>query len=78
MSFEDKDQDLNKYFIDMLNALQIKYETGERYSKESISEKVMSKIQNSDILIGIFVKRDETVEGKHKTSEWLVNELGME
>lgn len=69
MSFRDEDSDINNYFTGILNALQIDFETGERYSKESIPEKVKNRIKSSDLLIGILVKRDETINGRFKTPE---------
>ena len=77
MSFREKDNDVNRYFVGMLNALKIDFETGERYSWESIPEKVKNRIKNCDLVIGILTGRDETKNGKFKTSEWLVRELGI-
>lgn len=77
MSFTEEDRDVNDYFMGILNALQIEFETGKRYSWASVPEKVKSKIRNCDLMIGIFTKRDETKDGKYKTAEWLVKELGI-
>ncbi len=77
MSFNEKDSEINKYFTGILDALQVEFETGERYSKESIPEKVKNRIKSSDLLIGILVKRDETINGRYKTPEWLIKEIGI-
>jgi len=77
MNFREKDSDINRYFTGILDALQIEFETGERYSKESIPEKVKNRIKSCDLLIGILVKRDETINGKFKTPEWLIKEIGI-
>lgn len=77
MSFSEKDSDINKYFTGILDALQIDFETGERYSKESIPEKVKNRIKSCDLLIGILVKRYETINGRFKTPEWLIKEIGI-
>ncbi len=77
MSFDDSDKDINNYIKDILGALQIKYETGERYSSESIPEKVRKRILKSYIFIIIFVKRDEIVGGGFTTPSWLLKELGI-
>ena len=77
MSFDEPDQDINQYVIGILNALQIDFETGERYSKESIPEKVQSRIRSSDLFITILVKRDKIEGGGYTTPSWLLKELGI-
>lgn len=77
MSFDKSDQDINKFFTDILKSLQIDYETGERYSKESIPQKVQSRIRSSDLFIVIFVKRDRIETGGYTTPSWLLKELGI-
>jgi len=77
MSFSEKDRDINKYFTGILDALQIEFETGERYSKESVPEKVRNRIRSCDLLIGILVKRDRTIDGRFKIPEWLIKEVGI-
>ena len=75
ISFSEKDRDINDYFKNILTALNIEFETGERYSKDSISEKIKKRIDNSDIIIVIYVKRDELKDGGHTAPSWLINEL---
>lgn len=77
MSFDDTDKDHNEYVTGILKALRIKFETGERYSKKSIPEKVQSRIRDSDLFIAIFVKRDKIESGGYTTPSWLLNELGI-
>jgi hypothetical protein len=77
MSFNESDQDINQYVTGILDALQIKFETGERYSKDSIPEKVQSRIRSSDIFIIIFVNRDKIEGGGFTTPSWLHKELGI-
>ena len=77
MSFDDADKDINEYVTGILKALQINYKTGERYSKESIPEKVQNRIRDSDLFIAIFVKRDKIESGDYTTSSWLLKELGI-
>jgi len=77
MSFDEVDQDVNEYVTGLLNALQIDFETGERYSKDSIPEKVKSRIRSSDLVIFIFVKRDKIEGGGYTTPSWLLKELGI-
>jgi len=77
MSFEEADNDINQYVTGILEALQIDFETGGRYSKDSIPEKVKSRIRNSDLLIIIFVKRAKKEGGGYTTPSWLLKELGI-
>jgi hypothetical protein len=77
MSFDPADQEINNYVTGILRALKIDYETGERYSKESISEKVKNRIETSGLLIGILVNRDKVESGGFATSGWLVKEVGL-
>ena len=77
MSFDETDEDINHYVIGILNALQIHFETGERYSKDSIPQKVQGRIRSSDLLIIIFVKRDKIERGGYTTPSWLLKELGI-
>ena len=77
MSFDKNDKDINEYVTGILNALRIDFETGERYYKGSISEKVQSRIRSSDLFISIFVKRDKIESGGYTTPSWLHKELGI-
>ena len=77
MSFDKSDQDINHYVTGILKALQIDFETGERYSKDSIPQKVQSRIRSSDLFIIIFVKRDKIEGGGYTTPSWLLKELGI-
>jgi|YelNatPaOPRAMG01_1025707.scaffolds.fasta_scaffold13857_3 hypothetical protein len=77
MSFDVSDQDINQYVTGILKSLQIDFKTGERYSKESIPQKVQSRIRNSDLFIIIFVKRDKIEGGGYTTPSWLLKELGI-
>ena len=77
MSFDESDQDINQYVTGLLKALQIDFETGERYSKDSIPQKVQNRIRNSDHFIIIFVKRDKIEGGGYTTPSWLLKELGI-
>ena len=77
MSFDELDQEVNQYVTGILKALQINFETGERYSKDSIPQKVQSRIRSSDLFIIIFVKRDKIEGGGYTTPSWLLKELGI-
>lgn len=77
MSFDEADRDINDYVTGILDALQIDFETGERYSKESIPQKVESRIRSSGLFIVIFVRRDKIESGGYTTPAWLLKELGL-
>ena len=77
MSFSKSDKDINQYFMDILTALNIHFETGERYSKDSIPEKVKKRIISSGLLIIIFVKRDKLETGEYIPPSWLIKERGV-
>jgi hypothetical protein len=77
MSSDPADQEINNYVIGILKSLQIDYETGERYSKESIPEKVKNMIEESELFIGIIVRRDRIEGGGFTTTGWLLKELGL-
>jgi hypothetical protein len=77
MSFDEADRDINNYVTGILDALQIDFETGERYSKESIPQKVESRIRSSGLFIVIFVRRDKIESGGYTTPAWLLKELGL-
>ncbi|MEA3282139.1 MAG: hypothetical protein U9Q68_06185 [Euryarchaeota archaeon] len=76
-SFDTDDKDINEYVTDILEALQIDFETGERYSKGSIPEKVQSRIRSSDLFISILVKRGKLEGGGYAAPPWLHKELGI-
>ena len=77
MSFEPIDNEINEYVTGILEALKVKFETGERYSKDSIPEKVKNRIVNSGFFIVIFVKRNKLEDGSFTTSAWLLREMGL-
>lgn len=77
MSFQENDKEINNYVIGILKALEIDFDTGERYSKDSIPQKVKSRIRNSGLFIAILVNRDKIEGGGYTTPAWLLKELGI-
>lgn len=77
MSFDDSDREINEYITGLLEALRIEFRTGEQYSKDSIPEKVQSRIRGSDLFVAIFVTRDKIEGGGYTTPSWLLKELGI-
>ena len=76
-SFDEVDDEINHYIIGILKALKIDFKTGESYSKDSIPQKVQSRIRNSDLFIIVFVQRDKIESGGYTTPSWLLKELGI-
>jgi uncharacterized Zn finger protein (UPF0148 family) len=77
MSFEEMDKDINEYVTGILKALKVDFETGERYYKDSIPEKVQGRIRSCDLFVTIFVRRDKLEAGGYSTPGWLLKELGI-
>ena len=76
-SFRDQDKEINSYFEAILKALSIEYKTGERYSPDSIPEKIRKRISDADICIGILARREELKTGKCTTGPTMIRELEM-
>jgi len=77
LSFAGSDKRINGYVTSLFDTLQIKFVTGERYSRDSIPKKVRDRILNSDLFIVIFVRRDKISGGGYTTPSWLIKELGI-
>jgi len=77
ISFDDTDKEVNEYVTAILKALQIDFVTGERYSRDSIPQKIRNRIRDSGLFISIFVKRDKIEGGGYTTPSWLLKELGI-
>jgi hypothetical protein len=77
MSFDENDKEINEYIIGILKALKIDFETGERYSKDSVPEKIQNRIRNSGLFVVVFVRRDKIEGGGYTTPSWLLKELGI-
>lgn len=74
-SFEENDKEINEYFENILNTLNIEFITAEKYAGIPIENKIEDLISKCDFLIGIYVKRYETAKkGKRLTSQWLIRE----
>lgn len=74
-SFDDEDREINDYFENILNALEIKFITAEKYAGIPIENKVEDLISKCDFLIGIYVKRYQS-DNKSQilTSQWSIRE----
>ena len=74
-SFDDKDKEINEYFENILNALNIKFITAEKYAGIPVQNKVEDLISKCDFLIGIYVKRYKNAKKSMVlTSQWLIRE----
>lgn len=75
-SFADEDKKVNSHFEAILKALKIEFETGERYSDDSIPQKVRDRIHNSDLMTLILTCREKLESGGYAPPSWLIKEVG--
>ena len=74
-SFAPADRDLVAAVIRLLQAFNIRVETGERPAAASVSLKVRRRIDRCDAFVGIFSRRDKLTGRKaYSTSMWIVDE----
>lgn len=74
-SFADSDAKLNGAIERLLKALGLEVVTGEKPRAEMVSRKVRERIDQCDVFVGVFVRKDK-IEGKDEwsTSPWVVDE----
>lgn len=75
-SFYSEDKGVNDYFEGILKALSIKFDTGERYSSNSIPQKVRDRIHDCDLMILILTHREKLESGGYTPPSWLIKEVG--
>lgn len=74
-SFLASDKNINEAIFRFFSAFGIKVLTGEKPKADSVSKKVKERIEEADLFIGIFTRRDK-IEGKAEwaTSSWVIDE----
>lgn len=74
-SFDSADSVISRFVIDVLTALGVDVETGTKPRAERISEKVKTLIDQQEIFVGVFTRRERIV-GKQQwtTTEWVIDE----
>lgn len=74
-SFADVDKPVVQTVVRLLQAFNIRVETGERPAARSVSEKVRRRIDRCDAFVGIFARR-EKLSGRtaYTTSMWVIDE----
>lgn len=74
-SFAKKDRSVVSSVTQLLEIIGIKVVTGERPSAGLISEKVKTRINQSDAFVGLFTRQDK-ISGKDQwtTSHWVIDE----
>jgi hypothetical protein len=74
-SFSPSDKDLVSTVVRLIEAFDIRVETGERPSADSVSAKVKRRIDRSDAFVGVFTRR-EKLSGReaYTTSAWIIDE----
>lgn len=74
-SFLPNDKAVNSCVADALSALNLAVVTGEKPRADRISDKVKRLIEEQDIFVGIFTKRDKVArKNEWTTSAWVVDE----
>lgn len=74
-SFSKEDEFINNYIENILKVLKVPYKTGERYSSDSLPEKIESRIVSCDLLLCIATKRDKLENGPYQVPEWISREV---
>lgn len=74
-SFASADEDVSSFVMGMLEALGVSVESGTKPRADRISDKVKSLIDQQEIFVGIFTRRDR-LAGKEQwtTTEWVIDE----
>lgn len=74
-SFAQKDRSLVESLKDLLSALGLECDTGEKPSGGSISKKILDRIDRNEIFVGIFTRKSKLADDKKwTTSSWVVEE----
>lgn len=74
-SFSPTDQEINETIERLFSSLKVKVITGEKPRSSTVSKKVMDRIDEADIFVGVFTRRDK-IENKTEwtTSAWVIDE----
>lgn len=74
-SFSGEDSNINSCVYNLLDALGVRVATGEKPKAERISEKVKKLIDEQDIFVGLFTRRDKIArKNEWTTSAWVIDE----
>ena len=74
-SFAESDAVVVEAVIRLLQAFDIRVETGERASAELIADKVKRRIDRCNVFVGIFTRRDKlSRKDAYSTSAWVIDE----
>ena len=74
-SFAEADADVVSFFKSLLGELCVRCLSGEVAEAKSVSEKVKQRINQAEIFVGVFTRR-EKIEGKEEwsTAPWVIEE----
>jgi hypothetical protein len=74
-SFSKRDQVINDLVFKVLDSIGVKVVTGEQPKADSISEKVKRLIDEQQVFVGIFTRRDKLAKKPEwTTSAWVIDE----
>ncbi|MDB5327514.1 MAG: hypothetical protein JWM57_3083 [Phycisphaerales bacterium] len=76
-SFSPDDRDLVDLILEFLKHLGVSSDTGRRPEPIGVTEKVKKRLQQAEIFIGIFTRRDQKSDGTFTTSPWVIEEKAM-
>lgn len=74
-NFAEKNKDLSTQVISFLETQNVAILVGSEPGVDSVSEKVKSKIDDSDIVVGLMTADEEDASGKWSASKWIREEL---
>lgn len=77
-SFDEIDKDVVNYFCNLISSFDFQIDVSNEGHPSPVQEKVKSSISISDCLIAICTKKNKIENSEFfKTSDWILNEIGM-
>jgi hypothetical protein len=74
-SFSKNDRPVNDFIFRILDSIGVKVVTGEQPKADSVSEKVKRLIDEQEIFVGVFTRRDKIArKSEWTTSAWVIDE----
>jgi tetratricopeptide (TPR) repeat protein len=73
-SFLPEDEEIVGKLTEFFGKLGVVCDSGRKAEAVGVSEKVRSRIKESEFFIGIFTRREQTGDGKYTTSSWVIEE----
>lgn len=74
-NFGEKNKEIVEKFIDFISKFDVSISLGSETDNGSISEKIKSKIDSADIVIGIITKDEQDDKNNWSPSKWVIEEM---